>query len=88
LYDDNDILIANDLPDNFKSAEIVQILTSIEGQYDSLFRDDPKVFEYVGFASAAAKKEFMDLLDKAVKLLKEKVGNDYEVYNWYLDEEP
>lgn len=82
LYDENDSFMDNELPDSLiGDNEIDPVFVSLQEQFDSLYKDDGKEFKYVGFENPAVKNEFLEKLIYAVKLLNEKVGNDYVIEN-------
>lgn len=82
LYDENDNLIDNELPNSLiGDVEVDPIFVSLQERFDSLFKNDGIEFEYVGFNHATSKNEFSKKLDNAIKLLQKKVGDKYIIEN-------
>ena len=78
LYDDNDNIIDNILPDEISDdSEIKQLLDDIQKTFDSLFVNDSIVFDYLGFSTEAEKQSFLQKIDRVMILIKDKVGHIY-----------
>ncbi len=80
MYDDNNKLVTNDLPEYLIGDEPLDpLFTEIQKTYDNLFVDNKTEFKFVGFTSAEEKNKFLDNIMHAYNLLKEKVNNDATV---------
>jgi hypothetical protein len=82
VYNEKDELISNDLIDELKNEkEIEELLDEIQKTYDSLFIDDGKEFAYKGFEDKTRKKEFLNKVSKAFKLIKARTVDMYIMDN-------
>ena len=86
IYDENNNLIGNDLPDNLlKDKEAVKLRNLISKKYDNLFIDNDEEFKYIGFQSKTDEEEFIYLANSFYNLLVCKVGNEFFIENNLLD---
>lgn len=70
IYDEDDVLIDNDLPDELvHDEELDELLMRIQKTYDGLYNDTKDNFEYVGFVSEKDKEFFEKDLSQAVDIL-------------------
>ncbi len=80
IYNDKGELIDNDLPKELaddKQAD--EVFVKIQNIYDDLFINDSIEFKYIGFSSEKDREEYLKMLDDAVKLLKIKLGDSYDI---------
>ena len=78
IYNENDELVENDLPPNLiGDNDIDPKFVRIQEIYDSLYLDDGKEFKYIGFKDNENRENFFRELLFAIKLLKDKVSNEY-----------
>ncbi|MBS8263936.1 hypothetical protein DYI25_05745 [Mesobacillus boroniphilus] len=70
IYDDKGELLNNDLVNELeKEVYIVNELNSIQTIYDSLFVDDGKTLEYIGFSSDVDRTSFQEKINKINHLI-------------------
>jgi hypothetical protein len=82
LYDNNNNLIDNELPSNLVGDAVIDTLfVNLQEVFDSLFINDGIEFKYVGFIQENLKHEFIQQLDNAIIILKERIGNRYIIEN-------
>lgn len=82
IYNENDELVENDLPPNLiGDIDIDSQFVRIQEIYDSLYLDDGKEFEYIGFKENEERKSFFRELLLAINLLKDKVNDEYIIEN-------
>lgn len=82
IYNENDELVENDLPPNLiGDIDIEPQFVRIQEIYDSLYLDDGKEFEYIGFKENEERKSFFRELLLAINLLKDKVNDEYIIEN-------
>ncbi|HZG14450.1 MAG TPA: hypothetical protein VE710_05440 [Candidatus Bathyarchaeia archaeon] len=82
VYDEKDELLDNDLIDELKNdTEIDKMLLEIQSTYDELFEDNPIVFEYKGFTQESERKAFLQKVENAISLIKQKIGENYILEN-------
>ena len=80
VYDENNELIDNDLPDTIKNnPQIRSLCTEIQNIYDSLYINNDTEFTYQGFNSEEERKEFSEKLTQLKGLLRETAGEEYEI---------
>ncbi len=78
LYDSNGELISNDLPKELlEDNDIENLMLDIQDIYNSLFIDNPVEFKYIGFENEFSRLDFFMKVDKAMNLIKVKVGDLY-----------
>lgn len=81
-YDGNDNLIENDLPVSLiGDMSIDTLFVSLQEEFDSLFRDDGIDFKYIGFEQEDSRNQFIYKLDNAIKLLCDKLDDNYVIEN-------
>ena len=79
IYQDNELL-DNGLPEEFASdAELVALIAKITETFDSLFENTSISFEYKGFPNNLEKNKFVSMVEQGIILLKNKMGNKYDV---------
>jgi hypothetical protein len=79
LYDATGDLLANDLPPELKAVpEIVAQVGQIQDIFNSLYRDDPHVFEWIGFTNPEDREKYVALVRSAIALIKSTVGDRYD----------
>ena len=82
IYDENNILIINDLPNelsnNNKAIELRDFLTN---EYEKLFINNSYEFSFIGFKTTESKNEFINCANKFYELLKKEVGHKYLIEN-------
>lgn len=82
IYNTQGELIDNDLVDELQSdKQLDNLLIDIQNIYDGLFEDDSINFEYKGFPNEEEKMIFLNKVNNAVSLIKEKVGDKYLIEN-------
>ena len=82
IYNENDELVENDLPPNLiGDIDIDPQFVRIQEIYDSLYLDDGKEFEYIGFKENEERKSFFRELILVINLLKDKVNDEYIIEN-------
>lgn len=80
VYDENNELIENDLPDTIKNnPQIRPLCTEIQNLYDSLYINNDTEFTYRGFNSEEERKEFSEKLTQLKGLLRDNAGEEYEI---------
>lgn len=80
VYDENNELIENDLPDIIKNnSQIRSLCTEIQNINDSLYINNDTEFTYRGFNSEDDRKAFSEKLSQLKKLLRENAGEEYEI---------
>lgn len=78
VYNANGELVENDLVEELKNdIEIDHMFVEIQSIYDGLYEDDAMNFEYIGFASEIEKEAFIQKVENAISLVKERVGDKY-----------
>ena len=67
----NNDVYENGYPQEILSdINLITLLNEIEKEFKSLYQDDEKSFEYLGFPSIGSKDEFIDKLNAALNSLK------------------
>ena len=80
IYDEENRLIDNDLPvELIDDEDIDPSFVHIQEHYDSLFVNDERKFEYLGFKTAAQRELFLEELSSAVNKLKRSLNGEYVV---------
>ena len=80
FYDENNELIENDLPEDLKdNSKINSLCDEIQRIYDSLYINNDTEFTYRGFKCEDDRKAFSEKLSQLKKLLRENVGEEYEI---------
>ena len=62
--------------------EIDSILVSIQEEFNRLYIDDGIDFRYKGFSDEKEKERFMEKVENAYMIIKNKVRNKYKVENF------
>ena len=87
VYNDNNDLIANDLPNTLiNDIDIDSRCIKLQEMFDSLYLNNGMEFSYIGFEDAEKKRQFINNLNSIEEILRKKVGPDYEIIN-DIDEE-
>ncbi len=82
LYDEDEQLLRNDLPDELQGdAEIDSLCVELQEEFDSLFQNNRKEFKYKGFLNTNGKALFLKKVNEIERILRERVGNEYRVIN-------
>lgn len=82
IYDENNDLITNDLPNILiNDLEIEPLCVKLQKDFDALFLDSNIEFKYVGFENEVNKAQFISSIDNIESILHKKVGSDYEIIN-------
>lgn len=82
IYDDNDNLLDNELPDELIGDDEVDLLCVIlQEEFDLLYINDGNEFKYVGFQDTFSRNEFIKKADKVIQIIEKKVGGKYDVNN-------
>ena len=82
LYNEKDEIIDNEVPPEWlDDKELIDIFDSVSDYYDSLFINNSKEFRFVGFKNMKRKKEFLELVQKAIKTIEIKNNNKYQIVN-------
>ena len=85
-YDEDGSLIDNDLPEELRNdEELDNLLLDIQKKIDGLYTDTQSEFTSNGFSSDDEKKAFQSKIDKALNLLMERYGSEYEIESKYLE---
>ena len=80
VYDENGFLLSNDLPEPLQNNKgLAELCQSLQSQFDSLYRDDGKVFEYVGFENEEQYRRFQEQAAALRELLETAWG---EAVSW------
>lgn len=78
IYDEDGILIENDLPGELvNDEELNALLEKIQEKFDSLYIDDSVVFEYKGFENSEEKNMFIKDVSIAVNMLTSRLNEKY-----------
>lgn len=78
IYDEDENLIANDLPDFLiGNEEIDPVFVKLQQEYDSLYLDDGKEFKFKGFSNPAEENAFNERVEEAKSKLKELLSDSY-----------
>ena len=82
IYDENNYLIANDLPNKLiNDLEIDTLCVKLQEDFDALYLDNNIEFKYIGFENEANKAQFASSINNIESILHKKVGSDYEIIN-------
>jgi hypothetical protein len=80
IYNDDNEFIGNCLPNELlDESSIVNQLKEVQRIYDALFEDNEIAFKYKGFSDDEKKQEFSTKVREVVGLIKDKIGNFYNV---------
>lgn len=80
IYNESKELIENDLPSYLiGDSDIDPKFVSMQKTYDNLYLNDGKEFKYVGFDQEVKRDRFFKELLLTVRLLKNKLNDDYIV---------
>lgn len=80
VYGENDELIDNDLPPYLVGdSDVDPKFVRIQEIYDSLYLSDGKEFKYIGFKENEERESFFRELLLAIKLLKDKLNEEYTI---------
>ena len=83
-YDEDGSLIDNDLPEELRNdEELDNLLLDIQETFDGLYIDTPSEFTSNDFSSDDEKKLFQSKIDKALNLLIDRYGSEYEIESKY-----
>ena len=84
-YDDNGLFIDNDLPKELRNdEELDKLLTDIQESFDELYTDTSSEFYSSDFPTENERMIFYSKIDKALRLLVERYGNEYLIESKYL----
>ena len=79
-YDQDGVLIDNDLPDELRSDdELDSLLIQLQELFDALFIDTPKEFSTHGFSTETERQNFLALLFASKNLLCQRYGEKYHI---------
>lgn len=82
IYDENNDLITNDLPDILiNDLEIDPLCVKLQEEFDALYLDSNIEFKYGGFENEDIKVQFVSSINNIESILHKKVGSDYEIIN-------
>lgn len=82
LYDEEDDLIDNDLPEELKEdKELDARLVRLQSEYDELFMNTDTEFKYKGFKSGRDKRHFLKEFAAIQDDMDAKLNGKYEVLN-------
>lgn len=82
IYDEEEKLIVNDLPDYLiGNEEIDPLFVKLQQEYDALFLDDGKEFKYKGFSDLVKEKDFYERVESAKSKLTKLLTNSY-IIRW------
>ena len=80
IYDENNKLIANDLPEYLiGNSEIDPIFVNLQKDYNSLYSDTEKEFKYIGFKDETAENDFNKRVELAKINLEQLLTTDYQL---------
>lgn len=80
LYDEDGGVIDTLLPEELRSdVELDRKFTDLQKRFDSLFIDNEKEFDFIGFKSDIEKAQFLKDWKIAVKELKDKTNGKYKI---------
>ncbi len=80
VLDEQGGLIGNGLPaDMVSDKNLVNLINQIQEEYDNLFENTSTYFGYHGFENEFEKQLFFTKVNSAIDLLKQKVGNTYQI---------
>ena len=83
-YDEDGSLIDNHLPEELRNdEELDNLLLDIQETFDGLYIDTPSKFTSNDFSSDDEKKAFHSKIDKALNLLINRYGSEYEIESKY-----
>lgn len=75
IYGENDEFIDNNFPDELDSyIEIDTLLDEIQSDFDGLFIDNEKVFDYVGFSDNDSREMFSNKINRVEKMIRKAIG--------------
>lgn len=78
IYNENNELITNDLPEFLIGDELIDpLFVNIQQIYDSLFKDTNQSFEFRGFSKNNEKESFINQIYFAYNKLKEKIFDKF-----------
>jgi len=66
-------------PELLKESELTRIITDLAQEYDSLFIDNERVFEFKGFSSDSERTVFLEKTDRAIEMIKVAARDKYIV---------
>ena len=82
IYDENDMLVANDLVEELKcDLEVADCLDEIQNIYDSLFEDNKICFKYKGFENQSERELLMNKISFVSQIIDSKLGELYRIVN-------
>lgn len=82
VYDKDNELIDNDLPEKLVGdIELEHLCVVLQEEFDNLYKDDGTEFKYIGFNDFKVKEKFKNNIQSIERMLKEKIGKDYEIKN-------
>lgn len=82
IYNDNNDLMINDLPDVLiDDTEIDPLCVELQETFDKLYINNSTEFKYTGFRDENKKAEFLNSVEDIEHILRKKVGSDYEIVN-------
>ncbi len=87
FYAEDGSLIDNDLPEELRSdTELDNILLDIQNTFDELYTNNSNEFSSHDFSSVKEQVEFKEKINKALELLVNKYGNDYNIESKFIDQ--
>jgi hypothetical protein len=79
IYDENGILIKNDLVDEIADhLDLEQSLITLQQEFDRLFLDDGIEFRYQGFKNDEEKNQFLSKANILSSVIKDYLSDKYE----------
>lgn len=86
VYDDNGMLIINDLPvELINNSKAILLRDYLTEKYKKLFVNNSYEFSFVGFKDEKEKCDFVNKANDFYKLVNDEVGNKYFVENNLLE---
>ena len=82
IYDENDVLIDNALPPEWRDdEELDDARMAVMDMYESFFINNKHEFVYVGPKDEEARRRFRSLAERAVAMVEERSTGRYAVQN-------
>ena len=66
-------------PELLNEAELRRIITDLAREYDSLFVDNERTFEFKGFSTDSERAAFLEKTDKAIEMIRVAARDKYIV---------
>lgn len=72
--------VRNEIPPELpEETELTRLISDLAQEYDSLFIDNEKVFEFKGFSSDLERTAFLQKTDKAIEMIRSAARDRYIV---------